>query len=169
MFSPLYLDNFISATRITPQVGKRARRARRPRRSKLRIFRFRTSTKAQSLRCFSSPHKAVRLCGVPKTGERETHRGQPWQAASCRPICLDTQCPACTQDRLPWLGLQAVKTPSASCESCQALSALFPIAGARAANTAQESHSDYCSDYKIQRAERQNFRSGTKEKLEFIF
>ena len=96
MFSPLYLDNFISATRITPQVGKRARRARRPRRSKLRIFRFRASTKAQSLRCFSSPHKAVRLCGVPKTGERETHRGQPWQAASCRPTCLDTQCPACT-------------------------------------------------------------------------
>ena len=71
MFSPLYLDNFISATQITPQVGKRARRARRPRRSKLRIFRFRASTKAQSLRCFSSPHKAVRLCGVPKTGERE--------------------------------------------------------------------------------------------------
>ena len=30
MFSPLYLDNFISATRITPQVGKRARRARGP-------------------------------------------------------------------------------------------------------------------------------------------
>ena len=116
MFSPLYLDNFISATRITPQVGKRARRARRPRRSKLRIFRFRASTKAQSLRCFSSPHKAVRLCGVPKTGERETHRGQPWQAASCRPICLDTQCPACTQDRLPWLGLKAVETPVTGCE-----------------------------------------------------
>ena len=69
---------------------------------------------------------------------RKTHRGQPWQAASCRPICLDTQCPACTQDRLPWLGLQAVKTPSTSCESCQALSAMFPIAGARAANTAEK-------------------------------
>ena len=69
---------------------------------------------------------------------RKTHRGQPWQAASCRPICLDTQCPACTQDRLPWLGLQAVKTPSTSCESCQALSALFPIAGARAANTVKK-------------------------------
>ena len=41
-----------------------------------------------------------------------------------------------TQDRLPWLGLKAVETPSTSCESCQALSALFPIAGARAANTA---------------------------------
>ena len=65
MFSPLYLDNFISATRITPQVGKSARCARRPRRSKLRIFRFRASTKAQSLRCFSSPHKAMRLCGGP--------------------------------------------------------------------------------------------------------
>ena len=133
----MHFGNFISATRTTLQVGKSARCARRPRRSKLRIFRFRASTKAQSLRCFSSPHKAVRLCGVPKTGERETHRGQPWQAASCRPICLDTQCPACTQDRMPWLGLQAVKTPSASCESCQALSALFPIAGARAANTAE--------------------------------
>ena len=35
-------------------------------------------------------------------------------------------------------GLKAVKTPSMSCESCQALSALFPIAGARAANTAEE-------------------------------
>ena len=30
MFSPLYLDNFISATRIKPQVRKRARRARGP-------------------------------------------------------------------------------------------------------------------------------------------
>ena len=30
MFSPLYLDNFISATRITPQVRKRARHARGP-------------------------------------------------------------------------------------------------------------------------------------------
>ena len=35
-------------------------------------------------------------------------------------------------------GLKAVKTPSMSCESCQALSALFPIAGARAANTAEK-------------------------------
>ena len=66
-------------------------------------------------------------------------------------------------------GVESSKTLSTSCERCQALSALFPIAGARAANTAQESHSDYCSDYKIQRAERQNFGSGTKEKLEFIF
>ena len=41
-----------------------------------------------------------------------------------------------TQDRLPRLGLKAVKTPSTSCESCQALSPLFPIAGMRAANTA---------------------------------
>ena len=30
----------------------------------------------------------------------------------------------------------------------QALSALFPIAGARAANTTEENHSDYTSDYK---------------------
>ena len=35
------------------------------------------------------------------------------------------------------LGLKAVKTPVTGCESCQALSALFPIAGARAANTAK--------------------------------
>ena len=62
-----------------------------------------------------------------------------------------------TQDRLPWLGLKAVKTPSTSCESCQALSALFPIAGARAANTAKKSHSDYSSDYKSQKAEIQFF------------
>ena len=58
-----------------------------------------------------------------------------------------------TQDRLPWLGLKAVKTLSTSCESCQALSALFPIAGARAANTEEENHSDYCSDYKRQKSE----------------
>ena len=95
MFSPLYLDNFISATRTTPQVGKRARCARRPRRSKLRIFRFRACAEAKDTEFVS------------------------------------------TQDRLPWLGLQAVKTPSTSCERCQALSALFPIAGARAANTAE--------------------------------
>ena len=67
--------------------------------------------------------------------------GSPRRASEKRtvgsPICLDTQCPACTQDRLPWLGLKAVETPSTSCESCQALSALFPIAGARAANTAE--------------------------------
>ena len=43
-----------------------------------------------------------------------------------------------TQDRLPWLGLKAVKTPVTGCESCQALSALLPIAGARAANTAKK-------------------------------
>ena len=54
MFSPLYLDNFISATRITPQVRKRARRARRPRRSKLRIFRFRASAKAKDTQFVST-------------------------------------------------------------------------------------------------------------------
>ena len=32
----------------------------------------------------------------------------------------------------------AVKTPVTGCESCQALSALFPIAGARAANTVKK-------------------------------
>ena len=36
------------------------------------------------------------------------------------------------------LGLKAVETPVTGCESCQALSALFPIAGARAANTAEK-------------------------------
>ena len=52
------------------------------------------------------------------------------------------------------LGLKAVETPSTSCESCQALSALFPIAGVRAANTAKkENHSDYTSDYKRQKSE----------------
>ena len=86
------------ATRITPQGGNRARRARRP---------------GSEL-----PASEKRTAGSP--------------------ICLDTQCPACTQDRLPWLGLKAVETPSTSCESCQALSALFPIAGARAANTAKK-------------------------------
>ena len=36
------------------------------------------------------------------------------------------------------LGLKAVKTPVTGRESCQALSALFPIAGVRAANTAEK-------------------------------
>ena len=40
------------------------------------------------------------------------------------------------------LGLKSVKTPSTCCESCQALSALFPIAGARAANTAEQLYYD---------------------------
>ena len=35
-------------------------------------------------------------------------------------------------------GLKAVETPSTSCESCHALSELFPIAGARAAKTAKK-------------------------------
>ena len=102
------------------------------------------------------------------SGERETRRGQPWQAASCRPICLDTQCPACTQDRLSWLGLKAVETPSTSCESCQALSALFPIAGVRAANTAKkENHSDYTSDYKRQKSEFQIYIATNVATTEF--
>ena len=51
------------------------------RQNKLRIFRFRASTKAQSLRCFSSPHKAVWLCGVPKDGRAGN---APWAAlAGC--------------------------------------------------------------------------------------
>ena len=36
---------------------------------------------------------ALEKASFVEPGERETHRGQPWQAASCRPICLDTQCP----------------------------------------------------------------------------
>jgi len=40
------------------------------------------------------------------------------------------------------LGLKAVKTPVTGCESCQALSALFPIAGVRAANTAEQTFQD---------------------------
>ena len=85
----------------------------------------------KSTRCARRPRRS-------RTSERETQRGQPRQAAPSTPLCIDTQCPVCTQDRLPWLGLQAVKTPSTSCESCQALSALFPIAGVRAANTAEK-------------------------------
>ena len=40
------------------------------------------------------------------------------------------------------LGLKAVETPVTGCESCQALSALFPIAGVRAANTAEQTFQD---------------------------
>ena len=73
------------------------------------------------------PHKVVTLWGKEKQTERLNFRA----CAEAK----DTQF-VLTQDRLPWLGLKAVKTLSTSCERCQALSALFPIAGARAANTA---------------------------------
>ena len=106
MFSPLYLDNFISATRITPQVGKRARRARRPGGSELP----------------ASEKRAAGSLG------RLHHTAQSVWTHNVRPA-RKTGCHA--------LGLKAVETPSTSCESCQALSALFPIAGARAANTAE--------------------------------
>ena len=39
-----------------------------PRRRKLRIARFAASGKTHSLRCSSSPHKAMRLCGDPDNG-----------------------------------------------------------------------------------------------------
>ena len=39
-----------------------------PRRRKLRIVRFTASGKTHSLRCSSSPHKAMRLCGDPDNG-----------------------------------------------------------------------------------------------------
>ena len=72
------------------------------------------------------PHKVATLWGKEKQTERLSFRA----CAEAK----DTQF-VLTQDRLPWLGLKAVETPSTSCESCQALSALFPIAGVRAANT----------------------------------
>ena len=72
------------------------------------------------------PHKVAYF-----VGEKQTK----WLSFHACVEAKDTQFVS-TQDRLPWLGLKAVKTPSTSCESCQALSALFPIAGARAANTA---------------------------------
>ena len=41
-----------------------------------------------------------------------------------------------------------------SCESCQALSALFPIAGGASCKYGgKENHSDYTSDYKRQKSE----------------
>ena len=73
------------------------------------------------------PHKVATLWGKEKQTE--------WLSFRACVEAKDTQFVS-TQDRLPWLGLQAVETPSTSCESCHALSALFPIAGARAANTA---------------------------------
>ena len=39
-----------------------------PRWRKLRIVRFTASGKTHSLRCSSSPHKAMRLCGYPDNG-----------------------------------------------------------------------------------------------------
>ena len=72
------------------------------------------------------PHKVAYF-----VGEKQTK----WLSFHACVEAKDTQFVS-TQDRLLWLGLKAVKAPSTSCESCQALSALFPIAGARAANTA---------------------------------
>ena len=74
------------------------------------------------------PHKVATLWGKEKQTERLSFRA----CAEAK----DTEF-VLTQDRLPWLGFKAVAPPSMSCESCQALSALFPIAGARAANTAE--------------------------------
>ena len=105
MFSPLYLDNFISATRITPQVRKRARRARGPG-SELPASEKRTVGSRGRL------HHAAQSVW--------THNVRPARKTGCYA-----------------LGLKAVKTPVTGCESCQSLSALFPIAGARAANTAE--------------------------------
>ena len=107
MFSPLYLDNFISATRITPQVGKRARRARRPGSSEL------PASEKRAVGSLGRLHHAAQSVW--------THRVWPAHKTGCHA-----------------LGLKAVKTPVTGCESCQALSALFPIAGARAANTAEK-------------------------------
>ena len=75
------------------------------------------------------PHKVATLWGKEKQTERLSFRA----CAEAK----DTKF-VLTQDRQPWLGLKAVETPSMSCESCQALSALFPIAGVRAANTAEK-------------------------------
>ena len=75
------------------------------------------------------PHKVATLWGKEKQTERLSFR-------ACTEA-KDTESVS-TQDRLPWLGLKAVKTLSTSCERYQALSALFPIAGARAANTAKK-------------------------------
>ena len=74
------------------------------------------------------PHKVAYF-----VGEKQTK----WLSFHACVEAKDTQFVS-TQDRLPWLGLKAVETPSTSCESCQALSALFPIAGVRAANTAKK-------------------------------
>ena len=73
------------------------------------------------------PHKVAYF-----VGEKQTK----WLSFHACVEAKDTQFVS-TQDRLLWLGLKAVETPSTSCESCQSLSALFPIAGARAANTAE--------------------------------
>ena len=50
-----------------------------PRRRKLRIVRFTASGKTHSLRCSSSPHKAMRLCGDPDNGGlfRRWHAPRP--------------------------------------------------------------------------------------------
>ena len=59
-----------------------------PRRRKLRIVRFTASGKTHSLRCSSSPHKAMRLCGDPDNGGVFRR----WHA----PLNFGTTCPEVT-------------------------------------------------------------------------
>ena len=75
-----------------------------------------------------SPRRASEKRAVGSLG-RLHHAAQPVWTHNVRPA-RKTGCYA--------LGLKAVETPSTSCESCHALPTLFPIAGARAANTAEK-------------------------------
>ena len=84
------------------------------------------------------PHEVVTSWGTEKQTE--------WLSFHARVEAKDTEF-VLTQGRLPWLGLKAVKTPSTSCESCHALSALFPSPG-RELQIRRKNHSDYTSDYK---------------------
>ena len=59
-----------------------------PRRRKLRIVHFTASGKTHSLRCSSSPHKAMRLCGDPDNG------GVFWRWHA--PHSFGTSCPEVT-------------------------------------------------------------------------
>ncbi len=73
--------------------------------------------------------RATTLCTKNNAGSGEREKravGKPWRAASCRPICLDTQCPACTSKTgcRGWGCKQSRPLPRAV--RCQSLSALFP-------------------------------------------
>ena len=73
------------------------------RQNKLRIFRFRASTKAQSLRCFSSPHEVSYFVGTPTMAGHCVSKQIGRHDAACQ------GCPRCVS-RSPVLGTPQSRT-----------------------------------------------------------
>ena len=149
----MHFGNFISAMRATPQSGK--------------AHTVRDDLVEASCVSFASvqARKLNHYAASPLPTKPSGFAGSPRRASEKRTVgSLDrlhhAAHSAWTHNVWPArktgcyaLGLKAVKTPVTGCESCQDLSALFPIAGARAANTASENYSDSTIDYKRQKSE----------------